>query len=93
MWADIVANQQQPPKFAPWTEKDEAELTKLSKMEISLKDTALGRHRFTMQRQLFASVATMSPQDREKNKNYKEEEDENCKDEEDEAVHVKLQVP
>ena len=58
-----------------------------------------------MQRQLFASVATMSPQDREnlrveienckdeEDENCKDEEDENCKDEEDEAAHVELQVP
>ena len=105
MWADIVANQQQPPKFAPWTEKDEAELTELSKMEISLEDTALGRHRSTMQRQLFGSVATMSPQERENLRveieNCKDEEIDNCEDEEDEEsedeedadAHVELQVP
>ena len=50
-----------------------------------------------MQMQLFASVATMSPQDREnlhvEIENCKDEEDENCKDEEDEAAHIELQVP
>ena len=97
MWAEIVANQQEPPKFAPWIEKDEAELTKLSKMKISLKDTALWRHHSTMQRQLFASVATMSPQEREnlcvEFENCKDTEDEKSEDEEDEAAHIELQVP
>ena len=72
-------------------------LTKLSKIEISLKDTALGRHCFTMQRQLFVSVATMSPQEREKLRveidNCKDEEDEESEDEEDAAAHVELQGP
>ena len=58
-----------------------------------------------MQRQLFASVATMSLQDHENLRveieNCKDEEFDNCKDEEDEesedeedaAAHVELQVP
>ena len=58
-------------------------------MEISLIDTALGRHRSTMKRQLFESVAAMSPQEcenlRVKIANYK--------DEENEAAHGELQVP
>ena len=50
-----------------------------------------------MQRQLFASVATMSPQERENLRveidNCKDVEDEESEDEEDADAHVELQGP
>ena len=33
-------------------------------MRIAIEDTALGRHRATMKRQLISSVATMTPEER-----------------------------
>ena len=95
--ANVTKTEVKNSEYLQMLQYEPSELTKFSKMEISLKDTALGRHCSTMQRQLFASVATMSPQDRENLRveieNCKDEEDENCKDEEDEAAHVELQVP
>ena len=48
-----------------WTNADEAQLEEMKEFNIDLKDTALGRHCATMKRQLFASVATMTPEERE----------------------------
>ena len=55
----------QPPAFVRWTDGDEAQLEEKKKMKIDIKDTALGRHRATMKRQLLASVAVMTPEERD----------------------------
>ena len=55
----------QPPAFSKWTDADEAQLEEMKELKIDIEDTALGRHRATMKRQLFASVTTMSAKDRE----------------------------
>ena len=49
----------QPPAFSNWTDADKARLEEMKKTKIKLNDTALGRHRATMKRQVFASVTTM----------------------------------
>ena len=64
-WKAILQSMEEPPAYSRWSEDDEAELDELRKMEISIGDTALGRHRATMKQQLFASVTTLSPDERQ----------------------------
>ena len=55
----------QPPAFVRWTDGDEAQLEEKKKMKFDTKDTALGRHRAPMKRQLLASVPVMTPEERD----------------------------
>ena len=48
-----------------WEEPDEKQLQERKEMRISIDDTALGRHRKTMKRQLLSSVATMTQEELE----------------------------
>ncbi len=43
-WRAILQSKADPPAFEPWTAEDEAKLKEKQKMDISIKDKALGRH-------------------------------------------------
>ncbi len=64
-WADILEQRLQPPASSKWTDADKVQLKEMKEIKIDIEDTAPGRHRATMKRQLFASVTTMSAKDRE----------------------------
>ena len=59
----ILESKREPPPFESWTEADEAKITELEKFEIEVGDTALGRQRLVRKRELFASVASMTPEE------------------------------
>ena len=63
-WRQILVSGVAPPTYHPWTAKDEQHLQELQDKNVSITDTALGRHRAVKKRELFASVATMSHDDR-----------------------------
>ena len=70
-WNEILASQTTgspilPPPYTKWTEADEDELEKLKKLEIDIKDTELGRHAEMKRREMFASLPTMSKEERDR---------------------------
>ncbi|KAL7546421.1 hypothetical protein ACHAWF_015054 [Thalassiosira exigua] len=66
LWKDILDKGTQPPSYEKWTEADDAKLEDLEKMEIDMKDTALGRLQSFEKRKLDAAVDSMDQDEREK---------------------------
>ena len=65
-WKSIVESKKKPPSLDKWGDEDEKKLVELKKTKIDIADTALGRLRATRQRELFASVGSMTPEQRQK---------------------------
>ena len=55
-WTAIVVGNVQPPSYEKWTVEREAGLVKLRKKDITIGDTAFGRHVAGKKRELSASV-------------------------------------
>jgi len=57
--------QEAPPTFDCWSAADEARLKEMLEFEISMENTALGRHQEIMKRELFPSIPSMTPAEKE----------------------------
>ena len=64
-WQAIMVSLADPPSYDVWTNADEEKLIELSNMDVSMADTSLGRLRERKKRELFASVATMTDEERD----------------------------
>ena len=62
---EILDGDRQPPVHDKWTDEEEAELVELKKMEIDMKDTALGRQMKIEKRKMEAVVDKMGPEERD----------------------------
>jgi len=61
---EIIDEQRQPPSYDKWTDIDEAKLVDMKKMDIDIKDTALGRHKALKKRECLAAVDDMDEEER-----------------------------
>ncbi|KAL7532024.1 hypothetical protein ACHAWF_009676 [Thalassiosira exigua] len=66
LWKEILEKVTQPPSFEKWTEADDAKLEDLKKMEIDMKDTALGRQLSFEKRKMEAALESMDQDERAK---------------------------
>ena len=63
-WQRIVRDGVLPPAYQQWTQEDEANFVELSKKEIDMKHTALGRLKEVRARECIASVDSMTDEQR-----------------------------
>ena len=63
-WQSIVRDGVLPPAYQQWTQEDEANFVELSKKEIDMKHTALGRLKEVRARECIASVDSMTDEQR-----------------------------
>ena len=65
-WKEIVESRKPPPTFDHWSAADEARFKEMLEFNISMGNTALGRQQEIMRRELFASIPSMTPAEKEK---------------------------
>ncbi|KAL7547201.1 hypothetical protein ACHAWF_012801 [Thalassiosira exigua] len=65
LWKDIVEKGTQLPSYEKWTEADDEKLEDLKKMDINIKNTALGRLQSFEKRKLDAAVDSMTQDERD----------------------------
>ena len=59
-WREIKQKNEAPPRYAKWTDKDEAKLLQLLNTDVEIKDTVLGRMKAQRTAEFEAAFTTMS---------------------------------
>jgi hypothetical protein len=64
-WQQIMANMKQPPSFARWTDKDEAQLQAVMSDDVNFMDTQYGHHVALQERELEAMLEGLTQEKRD----------------------------